>query len=87
MKPHIYTIIEKEKYQVIITNPADGTVLDILLDRKQSHLISYFKKWNRDERSGVKFFVSDMLKPYAYTNGFTEGCNNKSFKKKCLRIL
>ena len=55
----------KEKYQVIITNPADGTVLDILPDRKQSHLISYFKKWNRDERSAVKFFVSDMWKPYA----------------------
>jgi transposase len=55
----------KEKYQVIITNPADGTVLDILPDRKQSHLISYFKKWNRDERKTVKFFVSDMWKPYA----------------------
>ena len=55
----------KEKYQVIITNPADGTVLDILPDRKQSHLISYFRKWNRDERNAVKFFVSDMWKPYA----------------------
>ena len=55
----------KEKYQVIITNPADGTVIDILPDRKQSHLISYFKQWNRDERNAVKFFVSDMWKPYA----------------------
>ena len=55
----------KEKYQVIITNPDDGTVLDILPDRKQIHLISYFKKWNRDERSAVKFFISDMWKPYA----------------------
>ena len=56
---------DKEKYQVIITNPADGTVLDILPDRKQSHLISYFKQWNRDERNSVKFFVSDMWKPYS----------------------
>ena len=55
----------KEKYQVIITNPADRTVIDILPDRKQSHLISYFKQWNRDERNAVKFFVSDMWKPYA----------------------
>ena len=55
----------KEKYQVIITNPADGTVLDILPDRKQSHLISYFKQWEREERNTVKFFVSDMWKPYA----------------------
>ena len=56
---------DKEKYQVIITNPADGTVLDILPDRKQSHLISYFKQWTRNDRSGVKFFVSDMWKPYS----------------------
>ena len=56
---------EKKKYQVIITNPADGTVLDILPDRKQSHLVSYFKQWDRQERNNVKFFVSDMWKPYA----------------------
>ena len=55
----------KEKYQVIITNPDDGTVLDILPDRKQSHLISYIKQWEREERNKVKFFVSDMWKPYA----------------------
>ena len=55
----------KEKYQVIITNPADGTVLDILPDRKQSHLTSCFKQWEREERNTVKFFVSDMWKPYA----------------------
>ena len=55
----------KEKYQVIITNPADGTVLDILPDRKLSHLVSYFRQWDHQERSKVKFFVSDMWKPYA----------------------
>lgn len=55
----------KEKYQVIITNPADGTVFDILPDRKQSHLISYFRQWDRQERNKVKFFVSDMWKQYA----------------------
>lgn len=55
----------KEKYQVIITNPADRTVLDILPDRKQSHLVSYFKQWDHQERNNVKFFVSDMWKPYA----------------------
>lgn len=69
--PHVLSIDEfkgntdKEKYQVILTNPADGTVIDILPDRKQKHLISYFNRWNRFERSAVKFFVSDMWKPYA----------------------
>jgi transposase len=67
----------KEKYQVIITNPADGTVLDILPDRKQSHLVSYFSRWDRQERENVKFFVSDMWKPYAelseiYLKGATQ---------------
>ena len=55
----------KEKYQVILTDPANGTVLDILPDRKQSHLISYFKQWNRSDRNSVQFFISDMWKPYA----------------------
>ena len=56
---------DKEKYQVILTNPADETVIDILPDRKKKHLISYFSRWNRFERSAVKFFVSNMWKPYA----------------------
>lgn len=56
---------DKEKYQVIITNPADGTVLDILPDRKQNHLIAYLKQWERSERNSVRFFISDMWKPYA----------------------
>ena len=55
----------KEKYQVIITNPADGTIFDILPDRKQSQLVSYFRQWNQEQRNDIKFFVSDMWKPYA----------------------
>ena len=55
----------KEKYQVIITNPADGTIYDILPDRKQSRLVSYFRQWDQEQRNDIKFFVSDMWKPYA----------------------
>lgn len=54
-----------EKYQAIITDPQTGVVLDILPDRKQSALIKYMKQYSREERSKVKFFVSDMWKPYA----------------------
>lgn len=54
-----------EKYQAIITDPKSGIVLDILPDRKQSELIKYFKLWDAHSRSAVKFFVSDMWKPYA----------------------
>ncbi len=52
------------KFQCIIVDPKKNRVLDILPDRKQSHLISYFKSIPRDERYRVKFFVCDMWKPY-----------------------
>lgn len=54
----------KEKYQAILTNPITGEVLDILADRKQGHLIKYLKQYDIENRSNVKFFVSDMWKPY-----------------------
>ena len=54
----------KEKYQAILTNPMTGEVLDILVDRKQGHLIKYLKQYAIENRSEVKFFVSDMWKPY-----------------------
>ena len=54
----------KEKYQVILTNPMTGEVLDILEDRKQGHLIKYLKQYDINNRSEVQFFVSDMWKPY-----------------------
>lgn len=37
----------------------------ILSDRKQSHLIDYFKGYSRHERSKVQYFVCDMWAPYA----------------------
>jgi transposase len=54
----------KEKYQAIITDPKTGVILDIIPDRKQSHLIQYLKQYSKKERDKVKFFVSDMWKPY-----------------------
>lgn len=54
-----------EKYQAIITDPQNGIVLDILADRKTSHLISYVKRFEQSNRLQVKYFVSDMWKPYA----------------------
>lgn len=54
-----------EKYQAIITDPQNGIVLDILADRKTNHLISYVKRFERSNRLQVKYFVSDMWKPYA----------------------
>ena len=55
----------KEKYQAIITDPQNKLVLDILPNRKTSHLTAYMKQWARTERAQIKYFVSDMWKPYA----------------------
>ncbi len=39
-------------------------ILDILPDRIQSHLSSYFRDIRRAERHRVKFFICDMWMPY-----------------------
>ena len=54
----------KEKYQCILTNPKTGEVLDILPERYSSYLSQYMRKYTRDERKGVKYFISDMWSPY-----------------------
>ena len=51
-----------EKYQCILTDPVKKVVLDILLQRYGHYLTSYFNKFSSEERSKVKFFVSDMWK-------------------------
>src|SRR5690606_10050131 len=55
---------ETGKYQCILVDGEKNKVLDILPDRSQSHLVSYFKEIPRRERSDVKFFVCDMWQPY-----------------------
>jgi len=50
-----------EKYNVILCDPENKKVLDILPERKESYLIRYFKK---TDRSHVKYFVSDMWATY-----------------------
>lgn len=54
-----------EKYQCILVDPKKKSILDILADRKQSHLIDYFKGYSRNERLKVQYFVCDMWLPYA----------------------
>ncbi|MBU5334785.1 MAG: ISL3 family transposase [Anaerocolumna aminovalerica] len=52
------------KYQCILTDARKHRILDILPDRTQSHLSSYFRETSREERHRVKFFVCDMWEPY-----------------------
>lgn len=52
------------KYQCILVNPKYHSIMDILPDRTQSHLTSYFREIDRSQRLRVKYFVCDMWQPY-----------------------
>lgn len=54
-----------EKYNCILTDLTNGKVFDILCTRYQHDLIDYFKKYSKEERAKVKYFVSDMYTTYA----------------------
>lgn len=55
---------ETGKFQCIIVDGKKRKVLDILPDRSQKHLITYFKSFPRFQRYKVKFFICDMWNPY-----------------------
>ena len=55
----------EEKYQCILTDPVNKVVLDILPKRFENYLSKYFNSFSKEERNHVKYFVSDMWKPYA----------------------
>ena len=52
------------KFQCILVDPKKHRILDILPNRSQVQLTSYFRKYSRTERSKVKFFICDMWLPY-----------------------
>ena len=56
-----------DKYQCIIADPVNKIVLDILPKRQEHYLSEYFYSFSKDARENVKFFVSDMWKPFSDT--------------------
>lgn len=48
------------KFQVIVTDPRGKRVLDILPERSEVALFSYFKQFSLQERSKVRYLVMDM---------------------------
>ena len=49
-----------QKFQVIVTDPKGKRVLDILPERSEIALVSYFKQFSVQERSKVRYLVMDM---------------------------
>ena len=56
-----------EKYNCIIADAINHTVLDILPKRYDWYIQQYFLKYKKEERDKVQIFVSDMWKPYQTT--------------------
>ena len=54
-----------EKYQCILTDPVNKIVLDILPQRYKPYLTKYFKRFSKEKRNSVTYFVSDMWRTYA----------------------
>lgn len=54
-----------EKYQCILSALVNKVVLDILSKRYEHFLTEYFNRCDKSERDKVKFFISDMWKPYS----------------------
>ena len=55
---------ETGKFQCILVDGKKKCILDILPDRTQSHLCSYFRDVPKAQRNRVEFFISDMWEPY-----------------------
>lgn len=78
-----------EKYQAILTNPQTGEILDILPTRNSSDLVEYLKKYTPEERNKVKYFISDMWKPYTdissiYFKSATQIIDKYHFVRQCV---
>ena len=53
-----------EKYQAILTDIKNRKVIDILPNRHKSDLITYFRRFSREERKKVRVLVMDMWENY-----------------------
>ena len=53
-----------EKYQAILTDIKNRKVIDVLPNRHKSDLITYFRRFSREERKKVRVLVMDMWENY-----------------------
>ena len=53
-----------ERFQCILVDGEKRKIVDILPNRSTSFLRDYFRSFSKADRLKVKFFVSDMWKPY-----------------------
>ncbi len=59
-----FAIVKHHQYAVVISDPVNQTIIDILPGRKKEDLIEYFSKWALEQRDRIKVFSMDMWSPY-----------------------
>lgn len=59
-----FNVTDHIKYPAVITDFWTGSIVDVIKNRQQSYLISYFSKISLAERGNVRFFISDMNETY-----------------------
>lgn len=52
------------KYCLVLYDPINGLIIDILDSRRKNHLIDYFKRIKYEERLSVKYVTIDLYKTY-----------------------
>lgn len=59
-----FAILKKHKYGVVISDPINKEIIDILPSRKKNDLIDYFNSWSKKQLEQIKHFSMDMWRPY-----------------------
>ncbi|SFL92351.1 ISL3 family transposase [Halanaerobium salsuginis] len=59
-----FAIKKKHKYEVALTDPINGKLIEVLSSRKKKDLIEYFNSWPKKLREKIKYFSMDMWSPY-----------------------
>jgi len=59
-----FAVVKHHKYAVVISDPVNKEIVDILHSRKKKDLIEYFMSWSDQQRAKVKCFSMDMWGPY-----------------------
>jgi transposase len=59
-----FAVLKHHKYGVVISDPINKEIVDILPSRKKDDLIRYFSNWTQEQRDKIQIFSMDMWNPY-----------------------
>lgn len=60
----LFKVTSDNKYPCVISSFNEKRILDIVISRKNSYLLDYFKKISSIEKDKVKYCITDMFELY-----------------------